>query len=176
MPPLKIKIKRDGLAVIICVSGELDVASAPILTERAGRVLRDPAERLELDLSGLTFIDCAGARALGVLKKSVPPGCPVLVRGASRRVRKVVAIVEAPVESGVVPGPDGGRGPVIVPEPEPEPVSVRGQERTGWLGLEAQVLASWAEQARTDSRNVLARARAARAGSASQRSLADHIG
>jgi anti-anti-sigma factor len=168
MSPLKIKIKRDNRAVLICISGELDIASAPLLTERATRALRDPVDRLELELTGLTFVDCAGARTLGVLRKLVPPGSRVTMRGAGRRVRKVLAIVEAPLEPDAGLEPDDGRGPAKVPES----ADLQARQRTRWLALESQVLVCWAEQACADSRDVIARARAARAESASHRSLA----
>jgi anti-sigma B factor antagonist len=187
MPPLKVKIKRDGRAVIVAVSGELDIASAPALTERARRALEIPADQVVLDLSGLTFIDCAGGRALTGLASAAPPGCSVVMRGASHRVRKVLAVVGAPAEPLDVPvelpgalEPAEGVEPTEGVEPAgaaeaAERVEQRGsraRERNTWLLLEAQVLVSWAEQACLDSKNAIVRARASRTALTDRRSLA----
>lgn len=174
MPPLKVKIKRDGRVVIVAVSGELDIASAPALTERAGRALEIPAEQVVLDLSGLTFIDCAGGRALTALAGAAPPGCPVVMRGASHRVRKVLAIVGAPADPTGAPEPTEGVEPTGAPEAAEgvEQHGSRARERNTRLLQEAQVLVSWAEQACLDSKNAISRARATRNALTRRRSLA----
>jgi anti-sigma B factor antagonist len=162
MPPLRVKIKHDSRAVTVSVSGELDIASAPALAERAGRALEIPAERVVLDLSGLTFIDCAGGRALIALTSATAPGCPVVVRGASHRVRKVLAILDASLE----------RSSALEPADGTEQAGSRARELNTWLLQEAQGLVSWAEQACLDSKNALTRAGATRAVLTGRRSLA----
>ncbi len=174
MPPLRVKVKRDGRTVIVAVSGELDIASAPALTERAGRALEIPAEQVVLDLSGLTFIDCAGGRALTALISAAPPGCPLVMRGVSHRVRKVLAILEAPLEPAGALEPSGALEPAGAPKPAErmEQTGSRAAERNTRLLLEAQGLVSWAEQACLDSKNVIARARGTRSALAGRRPLA----
>jgi anti-sigma B factor antagonist len=162
MPPVKVKIKHDSRTVTVSVSGELDIASAPALTERAGRALEIPAGRVVLDLSGLTFIDCAGGRALIALTKVAAPGCPVVVRGASHRVRKVLAILDAPLE----------RSGSVTPAEGMEQAGSRVRELNTWLLQEAQVLVSWAEQACLDSKNAITRAGTTRAALTGRRPLA----
>jgi anti-anti-sigma factor len=173
MPPIKIKIRQDGHAVIVAVSGELDIASAPALAERAARAQQIPAEQLVLELSGLTFIDCAGARVLAAVSGAAPPGCPVLIQGASRRVRKVLAILGVPLQLADTPEPAGPRRPAGAqgPPDHQERHGPPSRDRAVWLRLEAQMVVAWAEQACADSRHALARARAMRSALASHRPL-----
>ena len=70
MPPLTVTVMRKGRVCILAVGGELDVATAPTLTRHAAAALRQPTERLIIDLSGLTFIDCSGVRALAAATRA----------------------------------------------------------------------------------------------------------
>ena len=90
MRPLTVTITRKGLVCVLGISGELDIATTPALTRQAAAALRPPTERLIIDLSGLRFVDCCGARALAAATRAAPAGCPVLVRGASDRVRRIL--------------------------------------------------------------------------------------
>ena len=56
----------DG-TIVVCPVGELDLATAPEL-ERVLSGLRGDAHAVLLDLSGLTFVDCAG---LGPIRETV---------------------------------------------------------------------------------------------------------
>jgi anti-sigma B factor antagonist len=141
MPPLKVEVKREGRVCRLSVGGELDIATAPVLAALAAPAVRGPAERLVVDLSGLEFIDCCGVRALAAVTRAAPPGCPVVVRGATGLVRRVLDIVAIRLDR-------------------------HGQEaidRAAWLVLESQVLRSWARQVRADSRSLVASSRDARA-------------
>jgi anti-sigma B factor antagonist len=138
-PPLTIKVKRDGPVCVVSVSGELDIATAPDLAGQAA-VLPGGIERLIVDLSGLEFIDCRGVQVLVGLTHAAPPGCPVLVRGAGGRVRRVLDILAVSL---------GWEGQVTL-------------DRGEWLILESQVQRSWAKQVRADSGNLVAISRAAR--------------
>ena len=46
------------------VSGEIDIASAPVLREQLLGLLRPPASRIVIDLSGVTFCDASGLAVL----------------------------------------------------------------------------------------------------------------
>jgi anti-sigma B factor antagonist len=50
-----------GGAYVVHVSGELDLATAPLLEEALGE---SAPEQLVIDLSGCTFLDSAGIRTL----------------------------------------------------------------------------------------------------------------
>ena len=140
MSPLNVTITREGQVCVLAVSGELDIATTPALTQQAAAALRQPAERLIIDLSGLQFIDCGGARALAAVIRGAPPGCPVLVRGAGRRVRRILDLLAVPLE-------------------RPGTVTL---ERVRWLLVESQVLVSWAQEACANSRVLAAQSRQAR--------------
>jgi hypothetical protein len=64
VPALDVAIARAGRVCVLAVGGELDIATVTALTQRAEAAVRQPLERLILDLSGLEFIDCTGVGAL----------------------------------------------------------------------------------------------------------------
>jgi anti-anti-sigma factor len=53
----------DGGA-IVAISGEVDVCTEAPLQQALLRIIRERSARLMLDLSGVSFMDCAGLRAL----------------------------------------------------------------------------------------------------------------
>lgn len=61
---LEISACELGGCVIAVVRGECDVVTAPVLRERLLGLLAGRSTTLLLDLSGLDFLDCAGARVL----------------------------------------------------------------------------------------------------------------
>jgi anti-sigma B factor antagonist len=140
IPPLMVTITREGQVCVVAIGGELDIATIPALTRQADAALRQPVERLILDLSGLEFIDGAGARALAAVAHAAPPGCPVLVRGAGRRVRRVLDILALPLER----------------------CGTETLSRVDWLTLESEVLRSWTQEACGNSRSLVTRAAEAR--------------
>jgi anti-sigma B factor antagonist len=63
--PVEVDISRDGDTSVIAVSGELDLWTAPDLSDAAVNALNEAGcHRLALDLSGLSFIDSSGINAL----------------------------------------------------------------------------------------------------------------
>jgi anti-anti-sigma factor len=127
---LKVETAHHGLVCVLAVTGELDLVTVPNLAESAAAALKTPAERFVLDLSRLTFIDCCGARALAAITRTVPPGCPVIVRSVSPAVRRVLDLMNVNLESrAMVPGNQAAR-----------------------LLLESQRIRSLAQQAMAESR------------------------
>jgi anti-sigma B factor antagonist len=61
---LRIRSERDGDVAAICVSGELDLATASRLQRELERVEACDVRSILLDLSGLTFVDSTGIRLL----------------------------------------------------------------------------------------------------------------
>ena len=55
---------RDSTPLVLAISGELDMAVAGRFLERARAALENPTTVLEIDCSGLTFIDSSGLGAL----------------------------------------------------------------------------------------------------------------
>ena len=53
----------DG-GTIVAISGEVDVCTEAPLQQALLRIMRERGARLMVDVSGVSFIDCAGLRAL----------------------------------------------------------------------------------------------------------------
>lgn len=60
----RVRSERDGDAFTIVPTGELDMATAPLLEAALLQVEASDAPRLVVDLSELTFIDSTGVRLL----------------------------------------------------------------------------------------------------------------
>ncbi len=86
---LQIQVSWDGVVATVTVTGELDAATAPGLTERLMTVAKAHPERFVLDLGSLVFVDVAGIRALDSAHKALQAQCPVIVRSPQPSARKV---------------------------------------------------------------------------------------
>lgn len=78
----------------VAVVGEVDLATAAALRERLLSVLRDQSPAvLDVDLAGVTFLDCAGLGALvGVRSAVVHTGCRMRVCHPQPIVRRVLEV------------------------------------------------------------------------------------
>jgi anti-anti-sigma factor len=92
-PFLRVRVDRDGGVCVLAVRGELDIATIPELTRKAAAALEIPPVRLVLDLSGLEFIDCAGAQALAAVTETVPADCPIVVGSMSCAAQRVLGVL-----------------------------------------------------------------------------------
>jgi anti-anti-sigma factor len=129
---LKVETAHDGLVCVLAVAGELDLVTVADLAESAALALKTPAERFVLDLSRLSFTDCAGGRALAAITRTVPVGCPVIVRPVSPAVRRVLDLMGVNLESRA-----------LVP-----------RNQTARLVQESQRIRSLAQQAMAESRTL----------------------
>ena len=86
---LDVELSFDGVVATVIVAGELDIATATVLSERLLEVGAGHPERIVLDLSKLVFIDVAGARALDKTHKLLKAECPVILRSPRPSARKV---------------------------------------------------------------------------------------
>jgi anti-anti-sigma factor len=91
--PLTIKVVRDGQICVLILSGDLDLLAVPGFLMHAAQVIDEPAERFVLDLAGLTFLDCAGARTLAGVTNLLPSGCPVIIRSLSPAARRILDLL-----------------------------------------------------------------------------------
>src|SRR6266702_2611970 len=87
---LTVQTVRDGAVCTLIVGGALDLLAAGEFLQHAARVLDERIERLVLDLAGVTFLDCAGVRALAIATCFAPDGCPVIIRSLSPPARRVI--------------------------------------------------------------------------------------
>jgi anti-anti-sigma factor len=87
---LTVQTVHDGAVCTLILGGALDLVAADEFLQHAARVLDDQVERLVLDLAGVTFLDCAGVRALAIATCFAPTGCPVTIRSLSRPARRII--------------------------------------------------------------------------------------
>ena len=137
IPPLSVTARWDHRVCVLAVGGELDLATVPVLAEQAAAALRQSAERLIIDLSGLEFIDSGGVRALAEVTRAAPGRPPVLVRGAGRRVRRLLDLLAVQLE---------------------QPGVQTVLDRARWLVLDLEVVWSWVQETHADSRALVAEA------------------
>jgi anti-anti-sigma factor len=81
-------------AVQLTVSGELDIASAPELEAALSQLVAGPHDVLVLDLTGLSFVDCAGMRPIRAARRTLE------ARGGRVVVRHPTPIVERALRLG----------------------------------------------------------------------------
>jgi anti-anti-sigma factor len=91
MDEFSAEVIRKDTHVVISVAGEVDLLTSSDLRARLSEVLAAGDKRVILDLSGVTFLDCAG---LGVLvaarNRAHEDGGAVCIAAPSPRVRRVV--------------------------------------------------------------------------------------
>jgi anti-anti-sigma factor len=79
----------------LALAGELDLATAPILLERAGALLGTEGD-VRLVLSEVSFIDSQGIRAFIQLARSLEGRGRLVLARPSAEVRKLFEIVRVP--------------------------------------------------------------------------------
>ncbi|TDC73506.1 anti-sigma factor antagonist [Micromonospora sp. KC606] len=85
-PVFSASAELDGAHLRVVVTGEVDMATADTMLQTA---LREPAERVTLDLRRVTFFDSAAIHAVVRLADRLPERLTVL---GSRRVVRVLEI------------------------------------------------------------------------------------
>jgi anti-anti-sigma factor len=81
---------------VLAVRGELDLGSSVMFTEFTEgvvAVMTPQPRRVVVDLSGLRFIDCSGARALAAVTSSPLGQCPVVMRSVRPAVHRVLELM-----------------------------------------------------------------------------------
>ncbi|MGW2836012.1 STAS domain-containing protein [Streptomyces sp. NPDC001286] len=71
---LQTRSQHCGRSVVLRVTGELDVATAPLLDEAVAACLAQPTRFFYADLSQLTFCDATGFQALQRMTRAVHAG------------------------------------------------------------------------------------------------------
>lgn len=100
---LNISVTWDEATAIVCLVGELDLATAPMLDG----VLHDldaPCERVVLDLSRLTFIDSTGLRLVfSEHQRSRSDGFDLVLAGANGHVLEILHLTALNVTLAMAP-------------------------------------------------------------------------
>jgi anti-anti-sigma factor len=94
---LTVKTAHDGRICALTLSGALDVTTAAGFLEHVAQAVDDRTERFVLDLAGLAYLDCAGARALVLAACTAPDGCPVIVRSISPLAARLLDLLNLDV-------------------------------------------------------------------------------
>lgn len=90
---------RDGPVCTLILSGNLDLTETGGFLEQAALAVDNRTERLVLDLAGVTFLDCAGVRALATAAGFAPGGCPVIIRSLSPIARRTLELLNLRLEN-----------------------------------------------------------------------------
>jgi anti-anti-sigma factor len=71
---LRVTANRTGDAVVLAAAGELDLLSAPLLTDAIATALADAPALLVVDLSEVSFLASIGITVLVEARRSAGPG------------------------------------------------------------------------------------------------------
>ena len=122
-------LERVGGTTTLTLHGELDIATAPHLVKRLGALAAEDRP-VRADLSGLTFVDCAGARPL---LGAAPWLRCVAARPAVRQALEMMG-------SGLLSEePDAGRSGLALRARRPDVRSEPAHERLGRLERRADL-------------------------------------
>ncbi|HKT00671.1 MAG TPA: STAS domain-containing protein [Rugosimonospora sp.] len=93
-PQVSFQVHREPEHVRLAVTGDLDLASAGELAQRAAALVPEAPGLLLIDFSGVDFCDSAGIRALlSVRKAAERAGCELRLTGVrDRHVRWVLHV------------------------------------------------------------------------------------
>ena len=102
-PEFDVSVERDGTTAIVRLAGELDLATAPELTEVL-HALDAECERVILDLTALEFIDSTGLRlAVTEHGRASADGFEFVIAGAAGAVLKVLRLTGLDVTLPLAP-------------------------------------------------------------------------
>jgi anti-sigma B factor antagonist len=91
---LTIQRRGDDRGVVLALSGELDMVSAPGLAATLEEVLAEPHARVLLDLNGLSFVDSTGVSVLIKAKQAAAThGSTLVLRRPTEQLDRVFALV-----------------------------------------------------------------------------------
>ncbi|GAA3714003.1 hypothetical protein GCM10022224_094530 [Nonomuraea antimicrobica] len=112
--PLRVTTRASDGKTVLGLAGELDLATAEPLNVLVDNVIANAKRRVVLDLSGLTFCDMSGLRALRLCDRTArASGVTFELTGLSDRVLWLLEVSGLmPVFAGVMPTKKrpGGRG------------------------------------------------------------------
>ena len=85
----------DG-GIIVAVSGDVDVCTEAPLQQALLRIIRERGARLMVDVSGVSFMDCAGLRALlATRRRAEMRGGFLRLIATSAAVRRIIELTGA---------------------------------------------------------------------------------
>lgn len=96
MDNLHIRAERRNGMCVLRIAGELDELTTDTFTAHAGAAVRAVPGPVAVDLTGLTFVDVAGARALTQLIRGLPASRLEHVTECTPAVRRVLRLLHLP--------------------------------------------------------------------------------
>lgn len=92
-PPFEVNVRHARDRVIVELTGELDLATAPRLRDRLAVLSEDGHDRITLDLTDLDFIDSTGLSVLVMAyTRAESSGGGMIVRNPSSAVMRIFEI------------------------------------------------------------------------------------
>jgi anti-sigma B factor antagonist len=103
---LRIEVRQEPDRAVVCLHGELDLASAPLLQNEIENIADDDGA-LVLDLEDLQFIDSTGLRIiLATHERSRERGQEFAVTRGSQQVQRLLSITRVGEHLRIVDSPD----------------------------------------------------------------------
>jgi anti-sigma B factor antagonist len=87
-----IEVEVGTATTTVFISGELDLATMPFVSEQLALVRQTRPERLVLDLTRTGFLDCGSARMIVAMGRSLPAGQRLVIRRPSPGVRRILEL------------------------------------------------------------------------------------
>lgn len=91
--PIEVDVQRDGDTVVLLLAGEVDLTTAPAVSDVLGSVVDPDTRQVVLDLTGVGFLDSSGLALTVALYRDLGPRDGVVtVRNANTTVRKIFSL------------------------------------------------------------------------------------
>ena len=91
---LQVISERRGGVCVLTVCGELDFQVCGVFAEQAARAAGELCGPVRMDLSGLVFVDCCGARTLAMVTGDILASRPLIIcPGPPPHVRRVLDLL-----------------------------------------------------------------------------------
>jgi anti-anti-sigma factor len=106
LEPLQVLVLWRGRTAVARLRGELDLSTAPLLTEELAPV-EELAEAVVVDAAHLEFVDLAGLDALRASRdRAVGAGAGWRLRAPSRPLARLLALTGEPLAEEGAPAPE----------------------------------------------------------------------
>lgn len=93
---LRVLLGNAGGDKLLQLAGEADFTTISVVADAVDRCLRDQPVRITVDLHGVTFCDCAAARALShAQRRAAATGISFRLTGLTPPVRRVLTLMHA---------------------------------------------------------------------------------
>jgi anti-anti-sigma factor len=89
-----LSVQTLGSEILVTATGEFDLASSPVVAATFAEAVTESCRRVVVDVSGVTFLDVAGLRALRAEPVLGDRAVEVCFRAPSGPVRRVLELVD----------------------------------------------------------------------------------